>query len=187
MKKHPFLLNVVILTCFFPLSLTGHIRENSEKFDQPVLITSAGQSAEVQLAAVLAKRAGLTAALIKNPTEADLEGVKTIVLVIGASLKGLGAAGLDVEQEKQRVSRFVKSVEEKNLPIICLHLGGEVRRGDLSDELISFCVPRSQSVIIVKSGNQDGLFTSICKEKDIPLIEVEKTADALTPLKDLFN
>ena len=187
MKKHPFFLSIIILIWFFTFSLTGYICENPEKFNQPILITSAGQSAEVQLANVLAKRAGLTATLIKTPTEDDLEGINTIVLVIGASLKGLGAAGLDVEQEKQRVSQFVQLVEEKNLPIICLHLGGEARRGDLSDELISYCVPRSQSVIIVKSGNQDGLFTSLCKEKDIPLKEVERTADALNPLKDLFN
>jgi len=187
MKKYSFLLSLIILTWLVTFDLTGYIYENSEKFDQPVLITSAGQSAEVQLANVLSKRAGLTASLIKTPAEKDLEGVNTIILVIGASLKGLGAAGLDVEQEKHRVSQFILSVEEKKLPIICLHLGGEARRGDLSDELISTCVPRSRSVIVVKSGNQDGLFTSLCTENNIPLIEVERTADALTPLKDLFN
>lgn len=187
MKKYSFLLSIIILTWLFSFDLAGYICENSEKFDQPILITSAGQSAEVQLANVLAKRAGLTASLIKTPAENDLEGVNTIILVIGASLKGLGAAGLDVEQEKQRVSRFIQSVEGKKLPIICLHLGGEARRGDLSDELISCYVPRARSVIIVKSGNKDGLFTSLCMENNIPLIEVERTADALTPLKDLFN
>ncbi len=160
--------------------------EEPEKFDQPVLITSAGQSAEVQLANVLAKRAEIEAELIKTPSINDLEGIKSVILVIGVSLKGLGAAGLDVEQEKQRVSRIIQSIEEKKLPIISLHLGGEARRGDLSDELISYCVPRSKSVIVVKSGNQDGLFNSLCEANNIPLIQVERTADALTPLKDLF-
>ena len=71
------------------------------KFEQPLLITSAGQSAEVQLASVLAKRAGLTYSLSKLATGQDLGESKTLALVIGASLKGLGAAGLDIDQEKE--------------------------------------------------------------------------------------
>jgi len=187
MKKHFLFHSASILICL-SLVYSAHIySEPSEKFEQPVLITSAGQSAEVQLANVLAKRAGLTANLIKTPSENDLEGIKTVALVIGASLKGLGAAGLDVEQEKLRVNQFIQSIEEKNLPIICLHLGGEARRGELSDELISYCIPYSKTVIVVKSGNHDGLFSSLCEENDIPLIIVEKTADALTPLIKLFT
>lgn len=186
MKKYFLILCLSTLICMIVLYPANTLCKDSEKFDQPVLITSAGQSAEVQLANVLAKRAGLTANLIKTPSENDLEGIKTVILVIGASLKGLGAAGLDVEQEKQRVSQFIQASKEKNLPIICLHLGGDVRRGDLSDELISYCLPYSRYVIVVKSGNFDGMFSSLCEENEIPLIEVERTADALEPLKNLF-
>ncbi|MBN2245787.1 MAG: hypothetical protein JW755_08070 [Candidatus Aminicenantes bacterium] len=175
--------SLIWITLLYPANT---LFEDPEKFDQPVLITSAGQSAELQLANVLAKRAELAATLVKIPSANDLEGIKTVILVIGASLKGLGAAGLDVEQEKQRVSQLILSIKEKNLPIIILHLGGDIRRGDLSDELIASCLPHSRFVIVVKSGNHDGLFSSICEENEIPLIEVERTTDALAPLKDLF-
>jgi hypothetical protein len=70
-------------------------------FEQPLLITSAGQNAEVQIVAVLAKRAGLNYTLSKQATPAELENIKTLVLVLGASLKGLGAAGLDMNRKRQ--------------------------------------------------------------------------------------
>jgi len=39
----------------------------------------------------------------------------------------------------------------------------------------------------VKSGDHDGLFSKICEKNNIPLVEVEKTVDALAPLKDAFQ
>jgi hypothetical protein len=42
-------------------------------------------------------------------------------------------------------------------------------------------------VIIVKSGNFDGFFSKLCEENNIPLVEVEKTVDALASLKEAFQ
>lgn len=161
--------------------------ENSPNFHQPVLITSAGQSAEVQMASVLAKRAELDFALSKMAAAEDLEGKKTVCLVIGVSLKGLGAAGLDMTQEKARVISLLEAAKKKSIPVLCLHLGGEQRRGQQSDTMIKECLPYAQMAIVVKSGNQDALFNSICDAEGIPLIEVERTVDVLEPLKEAFN
>jgi len=156
-------------------------------FEQPILITSAGQSAEVQIASVLAKRAGLQATLSKLATAEDLADKKTVALVIGASLKGLGAAGLDVDEEMKRVGSLIKEAKTQNIPLLCLHLGGEARRGELTDDLITSFLPNAQMAIILASGNKDGLFTRICAENSIPLIQLEKTIDALEPLKKAFR
>ena len=45
--------------------------------------------------------------LAKAATAKDLQGVKSLVLVIGVSLKGLGAAGLDVSKEKKGTGVFL--------------------------------------------------------------------------------
>ena len=171
---------VLVLSC--PL----HPREEP-KPEPPLLITSAGQSAEVQLVAILAKRSGLDHILIKSATPEDLVGAKTLVLSLGASLKGLGAAGLDVQQEKDRVAGLIEAALSRSIPIVCLHLGGQDRRGSLSDDFISACLPHARVVIIVESGNQDGLFTRICEGNGIPLIVVPKTVDAMEPLKNVFR
>lgn len=159
----------------------------SPLFEQPLLITSAGQNAEILMASVLAKRAGLDSKLSKMASPKDLENMKTIVLVLGASSKGLGAAGLDLAKEKERVNLLVEEAQKKNVPLLCLHLGGEARRGTLSDELISAFLPLAKMAILVKSGNKDGFLSEICEEYDIAFVEVEKTVDVLTPLKQAFK
>ncbi|HUU37840.1 MAG TPA: DUF6305 family protein, partial [Candidatus Desulfaltia sp.] len=63
------------------LSIPANGQETTGIFEQPLLITSAGQNAEVQIAAVLAKRAGLDYFLSKRATPEDLETVKTLVFV----------------------------------------------------------------------------------------------------------
>lgn len=160
--------------------------EDPLPFKQPVLITSAGQSADVQLASVLAKRAGLNYTLSKTATAQELSEAQTLILVIGTSMKGLGAAGLDISQENNRVSSLIKAAQQTKTPILCLHLGGEQRRGTLSDQMIKAFLPFARQAIVVSSGNKDGLFTELCKAHSIPLTEVERTADALGPLKNAF-
>jgi hypothetical protein len=187
MKKNIFF--VFVLAAMLSLIGSAAIKpiEDLPRFERPNLITSAGQSADVQMASVLAKRAGLDSELKKTATAQDLEGVKTLTLVLGASLKGLGAAGIDVEQEKERVRTLLVEAQKRDIPLLCLHLGGEARRGQLTDQLITEFLPLSQMAIIVKSGNFDGTFSKICDEKNIPLVEVEKTVDVLIPLKNAFQ
>jgi len=182
--------NIVVLFCLVLLISgfgLGKPEASDPIFQQPLLLSSAGQSAEVQLVSVLAKRAGLNYTLSKLATAAELKDQKTLVLSIGASMKGLGAAGLDIKQEKSRINDLIKAAQAKNIPIFCLHLGGEVRRGQLTDELITLLVPQAQAVIVVNSGNQDGIFTRLCEEHNIPLTGVDRAVDALKPFKDAFE
>ncbi|MCX6559959.1 MAG: DUF6305 family protein [Candidatus Aminicenantes bacterium] len=156
-------------------------------FEQPALITSAGQSADVQIASVQARKAGLQTVLVKAAGPTDLAAAKTLILVFGASLKGLGAAGLDVEKEKGRIKALLDGAKTKGVPILALHLGGEARRGDLTDEMVAAYLPFARMAIVVKSGNKDGLFTRICRDKNIPLKEIDKTLDLVEPLKQAFK
>jgi hypothetical protein len=187
MKK--ITLTALFLLIFLIVVIFSQERKESASplFEQPLLITSAGQNAEILMVSVLAKRAGLDSKLSKIASPKDLENMKTIALVLGASSKGLGAAGLDLAKEKERVNLLVEEARKKNVSLLCLHLGGEARRGPLSDELISAFLPSAKMVIVAKSGNKDGFFNRICEKHNIALVEVEKTADVLTPLKEAFK
>jgi len=156
-------------------------------FDQPLLITSVGQSPDVQLAVVLAKRAGLEHTLVKMATDKDLGGAKTIALVFGASLKGLGAAGVDTAKETARVKALLAEAARRKIPVLGLHLGGDQRRGELTDEFVAEFLPAAKMAVIVKSANKDGLFSKVCRAANIPLVEVEKTADAAEILRTIFR
>lgn len=177
---------IIILSSLSICFISGESAESLPRFEQPLLITSAGQSADVQIGGVLAKRAGLLATLSKNATHQELGNKKTLALVIGVSMKGLGAAGLDLDKEKTRVKELIAEAQRKDIPVLCLHLGGEARRGELSDQMIQDFLPYAQMVIVVKSGNKDGLFTKICADKNIPLLEVDRTSEVQEPLKNMF-
>ena len=102
-------------------------------------------------------------------------------------MKGLGAAGLDTAKEKDRVRALLAAAKSLSIPVLCLHLGGEQRRGELTDEMIKEFLPSAKMAIVVASGDKDGLFARICREKGIPLKVVEKTLDAVEPLKAAFG
>jgi hypothetical protein len=83
-------------------------------FEKPGIITSIGQSSDVAIVKVMLNTR-LKLGLDYKPTAqvADLSGMKTLVVVIGASTKGLGAAGLDMVREIERTIALLKAAREK--------------------------------------------------------------------------
>jgi hypothetical protein len=156
------------------------------KFAQPILITSAGQSADVSLAGTLLKKLNLNYKVSNLATESELSGMKTLLIVPGFSSKGLGAAGISREKELERVEKIIKAAKAKGIKIVMLHLGGKARRGAQSDDLCQMAANASSLMVVVKQGDEDQFFTHIAARKNIPINVVGKMADALTPLKEAF-
>lgn len=160
--------------------------QSKEKFEQPILITSAGQSADVTMAAMLCKKAGLTARAVNRATAADVKDAKTLMIVPGFSSKGLGAAGVSREQEMDRVKEVIAAAQKQKMKIIVLHIGGKPRRGLQSDDFNKVCAEASQHIIVVKQGNEDNFFTDIAAAKKIGINVVEKISEAAKPLEGSF-
>ena len=162
------------------------ISQSKEKFEQPILITSAGQSADVTMAAMLCKKVGLNAKAVNRATAADVKDVKTLMIVPGFSSKGLGAAGISREQEMERIKEVIAAAQKQKMKIIVLHIGGKPRRGQQSDDFNRLCAEVSQYMIVVKQGNEDNFFSDIAAAKKIGIDLVEKIADAMKPLDGSF-
>lgn len=178
---------LVVLVAGAGAFAAGGAGQAGPAFEPPILITSAGQSGDAPIASMLFKKADLPATFEKLAVEKNLDGPKTLVLVLGASLKGLGAAGLDAAKENARVAGLLAEAKKRNIPVLAVHVGGESRRGDLTDDMAKAFLPAARAALVVKSGNKDGLFTKLCQAGGIPLVEVEKTLDAVEPLKKLFK
>jgi len=157
------------------------------QFEKPATLTSIGQSADVQMVKALLKKAGVEAKFDALITDAGLKDEKTLVLAIGGSSKGLGAAGIKAEDELARAEKLIKAAKAKNIKIIGLHIGGEARRGELSDKFVKVAAPYCDYLIVVNEGNKDGLFTKTAAEKKIQLETVPKITNAVEPLKKLFQ
>ena len=175
----------VIAFLFIVVSFSRNV--NGQKFEQPILISSAGQSADVKLVKMLAERQKLNSNTVLMAKPEDLTGIKTLIIVPGFSSKGLGAAGVSQQEEFERVQALVKSANDMKIPIVMVHIGGNARRKGQSDSFNQLVADNSKFMIVVKQGDEDGFFTAISKGKKIPLTLVEKIAETEVPIGNLFK
>ncbi len=172
----------------------------------PVLITSCGQSPGPIMLKVVFMKLKLefepkAYQVIELAAAEDLKAMKeagtpykSLIIVMGASLKGMGAAGISIDDELSRTSKLIEEARRQGITIIGAHIEGLKRRaqgaavGDNTDELsIDAVAPKSDLLVIRKEGNADRRFTIISEEKNIPMIEVEKTLDLIPEFKKLFK
>ena len=112
---------------------------------------------------------------------------KTLVLAIGGSSKGLGAAGVDENQELDRVKSVIAKAEEQGMTIIALHIGGSARRGTLSDKFIPEALAAADAAIIVSEGDSDGFMKGIVTENGVATAFIDNQVGAVEPLKTIFG
>lgn len=185
----------------------------------PVFTTSAGQSADINTLNIVADEAGLKYDYCDVPsTEMVAAGVgmageksgpgfhvevltdlklypvgtpyKTIVLAIGASLKGMGASGLTLDTEEKRVKGIIEYCKKNNIFIIATHLGGLSARGASgsdNERMIDAVAPFADYIIVTKDGNKDGRFTEIAEKNKSKLTEIDYALDLIEVLKEVFQ
>jgi hypothetical protein len=180
---------IALICVLFVAALGSAFAQQTAAFaEKPALVTAVGQSADFEMIKVLLTRG-------KIPFKADtlvkaesLDGsAKTLILVVGGSSKGLGAAGISAEVEAARTQALLKRAKELKMAIITVHVGGAARRGAMSDGFIDLCVPQSDYVIVVESGDQDGLFTKLAAKSNIALKKVDRISSVGAPLAAAFK
>ena len=157
-------------------------------FEKPGLITSVGQSSDIAiLKALLNTKLKMDFEVKPLAQPADLGGVKTLIVVVGSSTKGLGAAGLNVEQEIDRARLLMETAREKGIKILTLHVGGEARRGKTTNDFLDIVVPHSTHIVVVAAGNKDKFFDLISVKSGVALTEAANLAAAGDAVKSLFR
>ncbi|HUT07739.1 MAG TPA: DUF6305 family protein [Candidatus Latescibacteria bacterium] len=181
-----------------PASLLGQGQE--AKAELPVLITSCGQSIGPTTIKVVLQRLKLAYDIDPLATPETLQAkaktgtpYKSLIITMGASLKGMGAAGIEIEDELQRAAALIAEARKLGIKVIGAHIEGMKRRsqgaaaGDTTDEQsIDAVAPNSAILLVLKEGNSDGRFTAISQAKKIPLVEFERTLDLIPALEKLF-
>ena len=198
------LLALFLLTIFLPPP--SYSQSELPPTDFPVLVTSCGQSpGPVRIKAIF-KRMKLepgpkTYMIVDQATAEDLKIVKetgspykTVIIVMGSSLKAMGAAGISIDDEIDRTSKLIAEARRQKITIIGAHIEGMARRaqgavvGDNTDELsIDAVGPNSNLLIVTKDGNTDGRFTIISKDKGIPMIEADRMIDLIPVFEKIFK
>jgi hypothetical protein len=209
----------ILCILFFLGSVFCLAEADIPKASLPVLTTSAGQSADVETLNVICEEAGVNYDYCDVPTVelveagvglADKESgpgfhvevntdlakypkgtpYKTIIFAIGASLKGMGASGLTVDDEVSRLKKIIDYCKEQNIFIIAVHAAGTSGRGapgSDNERMIDAVAPFSDYIIVVADSNKDGRFTTIAQDKGIPITQVEYALEIVDIIKKVFE
>ena len=210
----PFVLGLALI-----LSGVDPAETDVPKAKLPVLTTSAGQSNDVITMNIILDEAGIKYDYCDVPTVelidagvgladkesgagfhaevyTDLEKFpkgtpyKTMIVAIGASLKGMGASGLTVSAEESRLKKIIDHCKKKGIFIIATHVGGGTTRGapgSDNEKMIDAVAPFADYLVVIADSNKDGRFTNIAKEKGIPLTQSEYALGLVDIFKQVFN
>jgi hypothetical protein len=198
MIRRTFYMILFVFAAFAALGLASDAwaQPAAPKAQAPVLVTSCGQSPGPLKLTVFLKKLGIEYDYKADATDRDLASKKyrTLIIVTGASLKGMGAAGVSMKDELTRTSALIDAAKKGGVLLVGSHIEGMARRsqgaeaGDNSDEQsIDAVCPRSQALLIRKDGDEDGRFTAIAKKQNIPMIAFEKNLEIEGVLKTLFG
>lgn len=186
MKK--FLFGIFALCLCICLANVGAVEAaDTAKAEFPVLITSLGQAPDGNTLSVLSKRAGAETTYETLAAPERVKDFKTVFVSFGVSLKGFGAAGVNLDTEIARGAEMIKTAKDNNVRLIGTHIGGAGRRDDMSNRIINEYAGQMSLLIVLNAGNEDGIFTKIAQENNIPLIAIEKPADIAKTLADLLK
>ena len=151
-----------------------------------VYLTTIGQSDFDVVANIIDKTSRtdvVKEALLKA---SDVEQGAVVIVVTGSSTKGLGSAGTDINAENVRAEGFAKAANEGKLTMVVVHVGGEQRRGAQADPIIRTVVPASKLVMVVETGNADGLFNTLAGST-IPCYQYTKSTKMVKPFQAMLG
>ena len=173
-------------TVFIPAQEIAEVK----KYPSPFILTAAGQSPDVLMVKIVSERGKLDfkyQALAKTP---DLMGMKTLMIVMGVSMKGLGSAGIKLDEEVSRVLRLVDDARKNGTAVIGVFAGGAGGRGgrdQLTDSLLAQIAPKVDYLVVIKTGDKDGFLKAIATDNKIPLTYMPAIVDMTRIITGIFK
>ena len=172
----------VLLCAVFVLASAGTL------FAADVALTSVGQSPDGMMMRVVLRNVLKIDPLFNAlMTPSDLTNEKVLIAVVGGSSKGLGAAGINPDDEASRAKSLLQAAKDKGVKVLVMHVGGAGRRGTLSDLFITEASPFADSIIIVDGGNDDGIFTKIAELINAPIKTAPNVKGTGAPLREILT
>jgi len=152
-----------------------------------VALTSVGQNSDIILARALFKSLAVEVDAADLMTAKDLNEQRILVAVVGASAKGLNAAGSNADREALRAKALFETARRRRMKILVMCIGGEKSRGRLSDFFIRMSVPYAGALIVTEASNADAIFDSLTEGLDIWMRSVPGIRDVKEPLKSILS
>ena len=154
------------------------------KASPPVLVTSCGQSQGPAMLNVILRRVGVAYDIntLATPQDLKTKPYKTLIVTMGSSLKGMGAAGISIDDELKRIGELIDAAHKAKITVIgvpdvpgsAARLFEAVARADVNIDMIV------QNVSAVATGVTDISFT-------LPMASVEEARAAIEADRSLIG
>ena len=209
---------LAVLLALAGLGLMASAEGGGFKSALPVFTTSAGQSNDANTVNIVMEEAGVLYDYCDVPTVEILQaGVglggkkssagfhveattdtalfpagtpfKTVIVAIGASLKGMGASGLTIDAEESRVKAIVDYCTKNKILLVAVHVGGEATRGPAgsdNERMIDAVAPSADIIIVTKDSNKDGRFAKIAEKTKVPFVQIDYALGLVDIMKNAF-
>lgn len=192
MKRKRLILTIsAVFVCFMGLyQLSYGAGEAELQPEAPAAVTTCGQSPGALMVKLILKKAGIENEQKDDLTAEDLKDgkYKTVIITTGTSLKGMGAAGTDIDAETKRVEDVIAEAKKQGMTLIGAHIEGMARRVDMTDEMsIDAVMPVSDIIVVKEESDSDGFFTKLAEEKNVPIYSVKEPLDLVETFKTLFK
>jgi hypothetical protein len=152
--------------------------EGDITLEGPYIVTSCGQSPGAVMVNMVATQAGLSSSNDNTLTSENFKAdeYKTLIVTTGTSMKGMGAAGTDVDAEIERCVALIKTAKESGLTIVGAHVEGMARRTDSSDAAsIDAIMELADVILVIEESDSDDFFTNYAQDNNKKLLKVENS------------
>ncbi len=154
----------------------------------PAVMTSVGQGYDFEIARHFFEESGADITYDRTLGPDGLnQDIRTLIINVGASAKGLEDQNTDMETELSRAYDLVARAQELGIPVAAVHTGGRARRDALSDQFINAVFPAADAAIIISDANYDGLFTELLKATSAPAVWPDTVNDLTAAIQSTFT
>ena len=160
----------------------------------PVAITTCGQSPGALMVKLIFNRANLenhhddllTSEYLKQQS-LNGQAFQTLVITTGTSMKGMGAAGTDIDVEIARINKLIAEAKEQGMTVIGAHIEGMGRRVDHTDTLsIETVCNQADVLMVIDDSDGDGYFSELAAKREIPLLKATQALNFVELFEELF-
>lgn len=138
--------------------------------EEPILITSVGQSIDALIIKTIFDDMGVRADFQPLFQADGVEHYGQIVISSGISYKGIAAAGTTLESEVERAKAIVEAAQAQSVPLILMYLGGFIQGDANSQKLLDILTPHVDVIIVYRDSRGPlDYFTNLAEEQRIPL------------------
>lgn len=158
------------------------------EWEEPVLITSVGQSLDALIIKAIFDEMGIKADFLPLAKGENLRDYERVIILPGISYKGIAAAGITLQDEVNRATELLEAACDYSCHLTLIYLGGFITGDSRSQQLIQVLAPNVDAIIIYNDNRGPiDYFLQIARAKNVPIFFIDSLGNLCEELASIFS